>query len=336
MASIPWDGCGEDGQFVYGSGSGLSMQTASNRYRPAYSRYGRGYSGGGYDIRIWPQGTLSSGWATARVWCNADSGDGTQKMWGMVDASSNLRLYIILNSAGDGPGGPFYVYKVNSVGATTLLGTTTGGFNYGPSVPDKFDADFNYSTSGHLNLYVNGTQIFSYSGDITTDGVSALAGTYHGAWAPSFGALCSWSEHYTDAGASTLPFLGLKTMNATGAGTLDQWTGAYTNAAQETVNDANFDAAGSAGDAQRYAMSSGVSGIVLAVFTELRAEQGTLSNLKVAQLIGGTQYLTAAQTPPGAFSYPGVLYVQPNSPASGVAWMPAELNTSFEAGYQAD
>jgi hypothetical protein len=254
----------------------------------------------------------------------------------MTDASGVLRLYIILNSAGDGPGGPYFVYKVNSTGTTTLLGSTTGGFSYGPSVPDKFDVDFNYSTSGHLNLYVNGTSIFSYTGDVTTDGVTQLGGTYRGTWAPSFGAIACWSESYVDAGASTLPFLGLKTQYATGAGTLDQWTGSYTNAAQQTVNDANFDASTSAGTTQRYAMSGGVSGIVLGVFTELRAIQGTLSNLKVAQLIGGTQYLTAAQTPPTSFSTPGLLYVQPNSPASGAAWTDSELNTSYEAGYQGD
>jgi hypothetical protein len=242
-----------------------------------------------------------------------------------------------------GASGPYKVYKKDAEGNSTLLFTTISGFSGSPSVPDKMDVQFDYAVEGSLNIYINKVSVGSCTAtDITTDGQTEVFGTYHASYenTPSnysarFGT--AFSEcHVSDTDTRDVTCY---TMTANNAGTLDQWTGSFTNVDEITVNDLNFDTTTTSGDTQRYLMTALPTGnfVIDSVFTNLRctAGGGDLSQIAVAQLIGGVSYITSPQELPVALVAPGISFKQTVNPATGLSWQPSDFGITFESGYQA-
>jgi hypothetical protein len=315
------DAYGEDGDFAYMNGNiggGVSIQTtASQNYRTGYARCAVMFQYTAFGVRLWPCGGLTTAWCSARVTVNPflDYQPGAN-FWGLFDASNVLR--IVMPVAASPAAGPFSIYKVNSTGTQTFLGMTSSGFSQQPIIPDKLDCNFDYSTTGFLRLYINGSMVFNYTGDITTDGQTEIGGTMHG-------------------GFGTRDF-SLVTCAPTGPGTTDQWTGMYTNVNNVTVDDANFDTTTTSGDVQLYTMSGITTGNfdILTLVTNIRATQGagSLSHIALAQEIGGTQYVTAPNTFPS--SYGPTQFIQEVNPATGVEWTQSDVNSAgFQSGYKA-
>jgi len=339
-----YDAAGEDGAFQYQTGSigaGFLINTTGNTFRSlsngsyAYARCSIQVFGGNHMIRIWPAGVRSVASVGMRVSCNSSSGDPLGLFIGLVDGAGVVRIALRNTLTTNGPGGPYNVYKIDALGTLTLLGTTSGGFSILPTSPDQFTMNYNYSTSGSLVMYVNGNQIFSFTGDVTTDGLTALGGSYHGSYLNGGAENCSYSEVVVvDTDARNVA---LVTSEGAGPGTLDQWTGAVTNVNEIQVNDTNFDTTAVSGSVQRYAMSAIGTGnfTIVGKVTSLRCTQGTglLSHIAQAELINGTPVVGSAQAFPPAFQE--VLFIEQVNPVTGVAFTQGDINGARESGYQA-
>jgi hypothetical protein len=93
-----------------------------------------------------------------------------------LDSSGIVRLRL-RNTTTSTQAGPFVLEKLDASGTVTQLGgnSATSGLTNGPTTPDKIDAFVNYSTSGSVNIVINGSSILTYSGDVTTNGVTSLS-----------------------------------------------------------------------------------------------------------------------------------------------------------------
>jgi hypothetical protein len=335
--TIIYDAAGEDGDFIYMNGSvgaNIAVLTAGGYFRAAYARCAISFAanlGNPFGYRYWAAGPQSAGWQGARLWMSSNNGDAINPLFGFFDVSGVPRILVVPVSGNPNLG--FNVYKVDISGTRTQIGAaSTSGFSASPSFPDQFSCQFDYAVAGSLKFYINSSLVFVYDGDITTNGVTELAGVYLG----NFQAGAAWSE--VICSDSDTRDMSVATLAASGAGTVDNWTGAYTNVNQIAVNDANFDTTVTAGAVQRYKISPLATGpyVILAKVTSLRATKGggALANLSVDQLIGGTEYSSAAQLFPTAFG--NYTLVEPISPATSAPWTQSEINdTAREAGYKA-
>ena len=338
------DAYGEDGDFAYMNGNvggGITIETSpTGNFRTGFARCAINIAGDNgniysqaFAVRLWPIGGLTTAWVSSRL--AGTNGNSVVKLWGLFDPNNVLRIYMI-SQEHNSMGGPYEIYKVDALGNATMLGITSSGFSTAPSVPDKFDCNFNYSTTGFITLYINSSLVFSYSGDITTDGQTQLGGTYHGCLAVGNGNNTSWSECIVADGDTR--DLSVVTCSASGTGTTDQWTGAYTNVNQIAVNDANFDTTTTSGDVQLYTMTGITTGNfdILTLVTNIRATQGAgaLTHIALAQEISGTQYVTSPKNFPTAFG--PVQFIQELNPATGQLWTQSDVNAGgFQSGYKA-
>jgi hypothetical protein len=337
-----YDAYGEDGDIAYmnGSvGSGVLIADSGDFYRTSYARCAIGFQQPAFGIRLWQTGAQTSAWCSYRISAYGNTEFTNTYLWGLLDASNVLRLALVASQYSIE--GPFEIVKLDVSGTATSLGMTTSGFSSGPNSPDKFDVFYNYvadPTEPNLLMYINGSLVFSYTGDITTNSQTELAGTYHAqAGKNNVGQsyYTYWSECVVASGDTR--DVNLFTSYATGEGSLDQWTGTYTNVSEIVVNDENFDTTSTSGAVQRYEMlplSAGNYSIV-GVVTNLRATQGggELTHIALQQKIGSGTYTASAVDFPT--SYGAVQFIQMESPATSAAWAQTELATGFESGYEA-
>ena len=337
------DAYGEDGDWQYYNGNvgagGVVIQTGYG-FRSGYARCCVMFSSGlqTFGQRLWPGGPVTTAWFSMRMYLsgiNINHNLVNPKFIGFCDASGLERIAVIQSGTNSPLPNQYDVFKVDALGNTTLLFTTISGFSGAPSVPDKVDFFFDYSTTGTLSMYINGAQVGTYSGDITTDGITQLAGTYQGAASYSAGSY-GYSECILADGDTR--DLSVVTCYASGAGSTDQWTGAYTNVNTITVNDGVFDTTTTSGDVQLYTMTGITTGNfdILTLVTNIRATQGAglLTHIALAQEISGTQYATSAKNFPTSFG--PVQFIQELNPATGQLWTQSDVNAvGFQSGYKA-
>ncbi len=137
----------------------------------------------------WLPFNISTFWTSARWGYSGANATGTAfNLISWVDSSNLERIRIITTNTIN----QFRVEKVDASGTATQLGSS---FLLVPSnlsgSPDKLDVYMVYNSVGTFTVYLNGIQYFTYSGDVTTNSVTALAnirfgngsGTGNSAWA---------------------------------------------------------------------------------------------------------------------------------------------------------
>jgi hypothetical protein len=334
MTTVVLDAAGEDGEFQYFNGV-AGIATTGSSFRSAYARCGlQTYSLGNnvFMRRPWATGPQSSGWSTARACLSNDNGDAPQPMWGLYSADGVLRFYIEQGASGH-PSQNWNVYIKSAEGAVTQLGSFASGFSLNPPIPDKIDCNWNIADG--FSFYINKALVCSYSGSLATDSITQFVGSHHAGWETQT-EVVTWSEVALLSGDSR--DYTQATNAATAAGTLDQWTGAYTNVNKVQVNDGTFDTTTVSGNVQRYLMGQIATGNfnVIAKVTSLRNTQGggALGHLSLAELINGEPYTAG----PVAFnsSLSPTTFIQATNPATGLPWTLADINnTARESGYEA-
>ncbi len=162
--------------FSVGASGPISIDTTAGRFRSGYARYAITIGQNGVPASNFVRASFAnttSFWTTARNWGQNPAGSVVNAQalrW--CDSGGVVRLRI--RNTSNTPAGPHAIEKVNAAGTATQLGSNVSIFNVGQSVPDKIDIFINYNTSGQFTIYLNGTQIFSFSGDVTTDGQTTL------------------------------------------------------------------------------------------------------------------------------------------------------------------
>lgn len=266
---------GEDSDFI-GFGGGGSVDTNTVYFRSAYARCAlvpanatTAYYQSGVPF------SASAFWFTGRH--GASSGvfyNSNGLTLGFADASNIRRLRI--RNAGGTSAGPWAIEKINAAGTVTQLGVNTL-WQYAINGLDKLDIFVNYSASGQFTVYLNGVQVFTFSGDVTTDGVTTLAsvqllgdgmGTSAGGWSE---VIVSDSDTRSMSLQTLAPVANGNTHN------FDTGSPAAANVNEVTLNDGTLDGSSVAGQIDEYTIPALVTGTfsILAVGVSARAIAGT-------------------------------------------------------------
>jgi hypothetical protein len=163
---------GEDVDFTASGGSFVS--TAAGTFRSGVARCALvGYADPGvHNGAFWSAldsftSYASSLWLSAECWTQFLGHNNANDILRICDGAVP-RIRVESSSTG---AAFCTVYKQNAAGAATSLGTI--GQEWIPAnAVTKMDVQLIYSTTGMLNIYQNNTLIFSYVGDVTTDGTT--------------------------------------------------------------------------------------------------------------------------------------------------------------------
>jgi hypothetical protein len=260
-------------------GSGLSIDSAGGTFRSTYARCSLKCNNipGAYWIasRPFTQTNVNTLWQGAQTIGNNPGGATNYIHWGLADASGIPRLEI--RGSGGGSGGVFFFCKLDSVGTITQLGSTFF-VPYSVTSLDKWDVFVNYSTTGSFSLYFNYNLIFTYSGDLTTNGVTSVQYIMLGcANAGNSGVNAWWSEVIV-SDSDTRGMAGLVTLPPVANGNthnFDVGTPAASNVNEILINDATFDGATTVGMIDQYTIGTLPAGSwqIVSVGIDARAER---------------------------------------------------------------
>lgn len=204
---ISFQGIGSNISTVSTAPITINTTSSSGQFRAGYARYSinvqQNTINGNFWIRNANPFSASSFWTSGRLFAapgSVNNGSGWSTMrW--LDSNGVVRLLIKTTTIF---GSVLQIYKQDASSTQTQLGSNTNsGVSISPSPPDKIDVFINYSVAGTFALYVNGFQIFSYSGDVTTNGMTSLS---YADWGMACGSTVSgiqYSNHWSECIVAT-------------------------------------------------------------------------------------------------------------------------------------
>lgn len=172
----------------------MGILTGANSFRSGFSRLAMTICARGGDVSHYLRASFA---ATTSFWtsfrCNYEtpgsSSGGTISSipvpFRLVDSSGLVRILVKFAGVASAPNDTFKVFTQNAVGTQVQIGSTSTGpwdsvvaSSGGTWLPvaDKIDVFVNYAVAGQITIYQNGTQVFNFSGDVTTNSVTTLAG----------------------------------------------------------------------------------------------------------------------------------------------------------------
>jgi hypothetical protein len=219
----------------------------------------------------------------------------------------------------------------NAVGTQVDLATASGSI-CAAATRCKLDIHVVYAVAGSVDVYSNGVNILTYSGDVTTNSATTLDKFYVGGL--QAGASVAWSELI--ASDTDTRSMRLLTCAPLAAGNTQNWTGAVGNINANSYSDATFNYTTTNNDLSQWTTGCTVPTLsaILDVQSWGRLAIGSSGpqNAQYDLRIGGTDNnssnLTGLTTSFGNIKYDwGV-----NSPASGLPWTRTDLTSSFNFG----
>lgn len=341
-------GCGVIQSSVPGTAN-FGVDATATHFRSGYARFGIGASfATAQQIYLRSNIAFSSSnfWTTGRLWNNntASGNNPGNPIMRWCDSSGVVRLRLRQPNSTSYPG-LVTIDTVNAAGTAVTLATSviTMG-SQAPSVADKIDVYINYAVAGTFTVYFNGTQIVTYSGDITTNGQTSLSYVDLG-WpgGPNVGGtvnIIAWSECIVSTRDTRN--MSLLTQAPTANGTTHNWDqGTAANAAANifATSDAAPQYASSAGLIQEYQVTpappTGNFGII-SVVQMARATVGSSGPTKFEFVTrtGGADFVSTPDVSPGA-AWATYVYLWDTNPNTSAPWLTSELpasSTSFNMG----
>lgn len=320
--------------------SGIRLDATAGRFRAGYARYAITFD----------QHNQNNGWPINSVYARAVFGNTTQ-FWfsgrivvnnaGVNPGAIGLRFRgpgmierIRLTNTGTLAAGPYSVSTVNAAGTVVSLGNTSAGFTVGPTDPDKLDVFINYAVAGSILVYINKTLIFSFVGDVTTDGATQLQLADFGAfcYVTSFagsGEYTAWSEVIVST--TDTRDLSLVTQVPTANGNTHNWdagTAANIAATSLATGDATPNYALSAGLIQEYQVTPALPGGFFSVVSvihkaRLAASAAPPQNVQFMVRVAGADFTSGSVSP--GLSYGTISNNWDLNPATSAVWQVADL-----------
>lgn len=311
--SVLWCG-GEDVDFQ--NGISPLVSTNGSLFRSGYSRCAIAAQANPPNFvkgDAFPGGAITSAWVNARMAINNNIGIASPQSFGFGKIGSNSGLFIGVNTNGS-----VFLNKYDGTNATTLATSASGIL---PTSATVYRVDLqlsNFGVSGTLNLYINGSSVLTYTGDLTIAGITGFDSVFIGGNTNNT-TILYYSEIIV-SDSSTLGVQGLDMRELTGNGTTQQWSNpAYTNYNPISINDANSTYSNTAGQDEQAAFANGVSGnfAIAAVKIVARANApagSAISGLKLGFNNGGTVGVGSAHTVTSAFqAYSDILIIDPTT-----------------------
>lgn len=315
---------GEDSCFTI-VGSYLADTTASYRRTAMCRNAIRLYGNGPNDGMFAEFASQSSFWFTARLLLTNASQDAGKDIFSFRDSSGVSRIAV---RASTSTIGNIELIKRNAAGTVTVLASATGA--HANSAIYKLDAQVNYGTSGSVQFYIDGILKLSYTGDVTTDGVTSLSGFRLAVNSDSSAAYGVWSEvivHTDDTRSMSLVTL---EPSANGnAFTFD--SGSYASVDEGALDDLDVVASGTANQVAQFAVNNTrVTGnvSVKGVAVWARAQRGASGpqNMQIGVRSGGADHWSSNKAL--ALSMANVQHVLDTNPATSAAWASSDLTAA--------
>lgn len=329
---------GEDIDFESSHGWGSSdthENTTAGTFRSDYARCSLAVAYGSNATFTVPSGTYSR---TTLGVCfqlhnntfNVSAGGYVVDSLDMYGPTGTIRIAVYFNDK-------IYVATMGAGGPVNLPGNPPQP----PAGLTRVDFNVVYSSTGSIELRYNDVLVWSYYGDITRDGETALGGkmAFGSWWVPPGGATYSYSEIVIIDGDSR-SIKGVKTRVPTSNGNTHNWdTGTAADAASlnQATAQASPQLSSASGQINEYttspAVPMGVS--ILGVVVKAQALNGTSgpSNLNLVIRTGGIDYYSP-DIPLGP-SFSTVSYIWYNNPGTSSPWEPSQLpsdSSTFNIG----
>ncbi len=239
---------------------------------------------------------------------------------GFYGSDGVMRLAI----QGSGANNTLQIATRDSSGTFTNLVSCAMPFSLAGGYP--FDVNVVYSTTGSITLYQNGVLACSYSGNITTNGTTALNQVE---WNAPYGA--STRGYVSQVIVSDSPTIGrhLLEMLPQAAGTTQQWSGATVgNISKAPPNDSTFNSTATANQISDWTVPALPTGtwVVEGVKQVARVNIGGSGPQHFAFTCrpnGQNDTASATQSPTTSFA-PYAVYWSTNC-ATGAPWAPADF-----------
>jgi hypothetical protein len=311
-----------------------SVSTSSSNYVTGYARlalatYGQASQNPPTDSWQSPSFTAASDFWVHATFAPVTGANGTNSQaFALLSPGDNIARIVV---AGTGSSGQWKIRKGNAAGTFTDLASVTSPVFGGSG--GRVDLHVNYAVSGSATLYVNGDQVASYTGDVTTDGVTSLSALrLSNPTTSGYGVY--WSEVII-ATTDTRP-LRLVTMAASANGTTTNWTnGGVTNINETTLNDTTINSSGTAGQIQLYTVGDlpAIALDVVDVWENIRAQVDTTGPQHIRAMLrtGGSNYTSGNLSPP-QLTWGLVSHHWPTNPNTSAAWTIGEVN-ALETGF---
>jgi hypothetical protein len=331
---------GEDVSYT-AVGSGLSVDTTPGRFN-SIARCAVGITNvSGYWSQS-PAFSASSFWHSIYLFPlvggGISSGGFPVIRWWDSTGQTRLQIRGTNNSGFDGI--PFVLEKVAIGGGTTQLGSSftipivTGTLG-------RLDIQIIYGITGLISIYTNLSSIpsFSFSGDLTTNGNTLLAG--HDLLSPvnwivgGNGGYMAYSQDFiSDSDTRSMQQQTLAPVANGNTHNFDVGSPAASNVNEITINDSTFDGATLAGLIDQYTLpailagSYSVSGV--AVSARLARSFGGPTKLDLGVRSGGADWWGPDQTLNAAYSN-GYETIWNTDPATGGPWAALPTNIGIKA-----
>ena len=308
---------GEDVDFP--NGSALSL-LGSPAFRSGYARaaFWSAFSGNIMKSTTFQGGAVTSAWLTFRLY--TVSNVTSQGFFGFGLSGTNKGLFV----GGGAAGNNLAILKYD--GTTWTVLAASSGTELNNVGVNKIDLHVSsYGATATVTLYYNGTQIATYTGDVTVSGVTNLDSVYYYATGGEFGV-----SEIVVSDVDTRSLVGLVTLALTGQGTTDSWTaGTYSDINAIGYSDANPAYTNTTGQDEQFAVNGLPAGTwtIAAVKTTVRAAQGTGSAATKVNLgySDGTTPAFGGTAQSAGAAYGTLERYDTTNPVTATAWAQADF-----------
>lgn len=287
------------------------------------------------DLIIFPQFTpVSLLWVHGRfAWAALGGGVTTDAtMVRVLDGTGIAR--IVVRGA---PGGAIKVDKRDGAGTfTNLFTSAAGAVGVTGFVPYPFDMKLVYGVSGSVTLWLNNISVGSFSGDVTTDGITAIAQVEYSSIDTAQN--LSWSECF---GSDSITInAGLFTLEPLAAGVTQNWAGVAADINKPVIDDTTFISDGTPGDLSGWTtpvtFPTG-AWLIQSIIQEARAAVGLAGPQHFdwyARTADGSDHLGGATNGPGLFFSNFSNFIWATNPHTGGDWVVGDIVAGFNLGVE--
>lgn len=300
----------------------VSVGTLTTQYRTDYARCSLNVNGGSALGNRW-QGTFTQSsadfWLGARVVLPTANllGDPGRPFLGFYDGTK-LRLALQLDSTR-----AINVVTYDDALTASKIASSSGSQ---PTNLFKLDVQVTYGTPGTIRVFVNQTEVITYTGNNIVRGGSTTLSAF-GMASPATGSdLAYWSE--VIAAERDTRTLMLKTHVPTSTGSGNQWQGAYTDIDEVAANEADGISTNGVDQVAMFGLSDlpdgnlAIRGFKVSGYAA-RGETGP-SNTQLGVTTNGNTAFSANKAVDTGWTRLGEIWEA--NPVSGTAWTASEIN----------
>lgn len=325
---------GEDIDFTTSGTVTISTNTA--HFRSAYARESQEISGTTADpatnrLIVPSFANQTTIWVHAETFPSAATTTSAAQAIGIYGSDGVRRILV----RGTGTIGQVKISTRTTAGVITDLVTCTSAQWPTSAVLSKIDFFVNYAVSGEVTFYLNGVSLCDYTGDVTTNSVTAVNQVDFAG--PASGGLIDWSEIIVSDGDTR--GMNLATLAPVAAGNTQAWSGVVGNINPTTINDANVISTASNSQISEWTIPTLPSGsftvpAVIQVARGLKGASGPTNFDYIARPGSGSSDNASADVPLQTSATNYAQHIWATNPNCSCGWVTSDLGSGTNFGIE--